>query len=82
MYFHIRYVGRVNIFFTTSLNLSFDGNVPTILNYSQVWAEIEGYLLWVCFSVLCDRVELYAVSMERVSMEQKAKQRVLIKLSW
>ena len=49
-YFYIRYFGKVNAFFTTSLDLLFDGNVPTVLGHSLGCAEIEGYLLWVFFS--------------------------------
>ena len=41
----MRYVGKLNVFFTTSLDLSFDGTVPTFLNLSPGWVEIEGYLL-------------------------------------
>ena len=48
-FFHIGYVGKVNVFFTTSLDLSFDGNVPTFLNHSPGWGEIEGYLFWMFF---------------------------------
>ena len=40
-YFHIGYVGRVNVF-TNYLDLSFDGNVPTLQNHSPDWVEIEG----------------------------------------
>ena len=37
------------LFFFTTLDLSFDSNVPTFLNHSTGWAEIEGMCVW-CFS--------------------------------
>ena len=47
---HSGHVGKVNVFSTTSLDLSFEGYVPTFLNYSLDLAAVADYLLWVCFS--------------------------------
>ena len=41
------YVCKINVLFTTSLDLSFDCNIPTFLNHG--WAKIEEYLLSVFF---------------------------------
>ena len=53
VHFHIGYVGKVNVFFAITLDISFDGNMPTFYNHSPVWAEIEGNLLRVRFSERC-----------------------------
>ena len=59
-YFHIGHVGKVNVFFITSLGLSIDNNVPTLLNHSPGWAEIEGYLPWVFFLKVKPKVLFWA----------------------
>ena len=41
------YVCKINVLFTTSLDVSFDCNIPTFLNHSPGWAKIEEYLLSV-----------------------------------
>ena len=62
---HCYYVNKVNLFCIATLDLSFDGSeqtlTPIFQNQSLGWVEIEGYQLWVHFSVKrgmsCSRIK-------------------------
>ena len=47
------------MFFTTTLDLSLDGNVPTFLIHSPGCTEIEGCFVWCFFFKLYDFVEFH-----------------------